>query len=156
LKHLAVSCLLVLLTFSAAFGMQPAAIATMKGLPSNVDCPAGQVTKLMSFTPGWTYIPGLNNIGTWVTANFQFENTSSVEATGVELWLGWGNRVAGPFTVKAGQDLFVSGMAADGFQPPTTYADYSPYVYVPENSAAGVTVINSGPGTSIIEFLHGF
>jgi hypothetical protein len=136
--------------------MQPAEIATMTGLPTNVDCVAGQATKIMAFSPGWTYIPGLKNMGTWVTANFQIENTSAADATGVELWLGWGNRVAGPFTVKAGQDLFVSGMAADGFQPPTTYADYSPYVYVPESSAAAVTVISSGPGVSIIEFLHGF
>lgn len=150
-------------TAGAAHNVRPAAqwknaatLETLAALNSNVPCPVGQTTKLLDFIPSWSYVSGFSHIGTWVYASFQLENTSDVDATDVFLLLGTGNYVAGPFTVKAGQDLFVSGMAGDGFTAPTTSADYSPMIVVPSNSAAGVTAISASNGTSIVEFTHPF
>lgn len=132
------------------------AFSTVKGLSGDVMCSPGNgslsPTRLVSFNPSWTYVPGFSHIGTWVEATVEVENGSTQDATNLYLLLGTGNYVAGPFTVKAGQDLFVSGHAADGYTGPTTSADYSPII--DNEGSVPVTVKSSLNGASVVEFVH--
>lgn len=142
---------------STTWQMQPNEFATVTGLAHDVNCPPGQPTQLYQWSPGWSYIPGLGHIGTWVLGEFHLHNSSNADATGIQFWLGWGNEAEGPFTVKAGEDFTVVGFAADGFSPPTTSSDYSPYIFIPATSAAGVTAIGGTPaGNGTTMFVHGF
>lgn len=158
MKHLLFSLMLISSVAAAkpapSHAQNPMYFNTTHPITQDVACAVNEDCQIEVFQPGWNWsnFPGYAHMGEYVTATVQLENTSSEDATGVWFFLGNHNAVAGPFTVKAGQDLFVSGIASDSFTPPTHFADYSLYVWVDPSSPVGVTAKNAGTGSTATAF----
>ena len=127
---------------------------TVTGLLQDVAVYPGQNVKLFNWTPGWTYPDGYEHVGTLVYGKFDVRNLSNTQPATVILELGPNNYMSKTMVIPPRSTQTLVGIAADGFTEPTTYADYSPYICVPQNSHAAVQVMSPADGANVFFETH--
>jgi len=157
-SFVALALLLSLFASSIAAAQDPGGYLgrnfTVTGLLQDVNVYPGQNVKLFDWTPGWTYPDGFGHIGTFVYGKFDVRNLSSTQPAMVLLELGPNNYMTRTMVIPPRATQTLVGIAADGFSPPTNFADYSPYVEVPKGSRAAVQVMSSVDGANVFFATH--
>lgn len=160
-NNLRIVLTIAFLTFfalSAAAAQDPSSYLgrnfTVTGLVQDVAVYPGQNVKLFDWTPGWTYPDGNEHVGTLVYGKFDVRNMSNTQPATVMLELGPNNYMTKSMVIPPRSTQTLVGIAADGFTAPTNYADYSPYIYVPQGSRAAVRVMSPVDGANVFFETH--